>query len=118
MYSWNADQKIKTRGTCEQRDPRLLPVFTVHDPASHRQLAGPLYPSGAPIPDRDLAVLHDDRNIPFSLGDAQHLVKPRLVRFHVIVFGFCPIGFTSLFRIGSAALPVDDDLLWHGSSSI
>ena len=82
-------------------------------PATCRQL----HPSGTSIADSDFAPFNNNRDAPVTLGMPQHLVKLRLVRFHIIVN--CSVrkvrpGFVC---IRSSAFAINDDFLCHDVTS-
>ena len=80
----------------------------------HRQPAGLLYASRSAVADSDLSILYDDRYVPRTLGELQHLFELGLVHLHIEKFSLVSEGLTSLDRIRSTLFPVNDDLAYHG----
>lgn len=78
---------------------------------------GELYPSGPAVTHCNLAVFHDDGYVPLPARMGKHLIESALVLFHVIIESFFTIGRPGLIGVGSAGLPIDDDLVRHGKSS-
>ena len=78
-----------------------------------RQPAGLLYASRPAVADSDLSIFYDDRYVPRTLGELQHLFQLGPVLLHVEKFSLVSEGFTSLDRIRSTLFPVNDDLACH-----
>jgi hypothetical protein len=96
----------------------LLTLFRAPKPAFHndprQQPASPLYASRPAEADSDLSIFYDNRYVPSTLGELQHLVKLGPVHLHIEEFSLVSEGFTSLDRIRSTLFSVNDDLAYHG----
>jgi len=79
-----------------------------------RQPADLLYASRpAAVADGDVSTFYDDWYVPRTLGELQHLFEPGPVLLHVDKFSLVSEGLTSLDRIRSTLLPINDDLACH-----